>query len=441
MGWFNRFTRKNRAPRQGSVAAATRNNKSNANSRLSSAANSILGNLGTMGNRQKRFGNTRNANNTGENTAERVKKLKNSFSAADKAKAEEAKDILMEELQPTGTIKNKLKDLQANLKKDGPVIISKDLEEPIKRILGFYLLVVSGYDKIKSIFKGLIPPSLITAPSKSDIAEITEITGAQRGGGNMTVDGNTKDILDKAIGVFVLVFYASAVMFKVFIAAVAVIAIMAVAMSGKASPESAVGSIAIGQALSRSAVIDSFDGLKLIRYAGMDNLFAPEWRFGVINKLRVKVGLTKNNISKRFKRINIRGHAIIYDPVSERIIFDGKEIVLSDKGWIREDGTLLSQPIQGTFINTILVDAVNNDTMRELHAIKANGNFPQPKARENLPPPKAPVNLPPPPVGHKGQHSISEWEKVDQDGETWYENVETGETAWNLPPGGTVVRV
>jgi hypothetical protein len=51
------------------------------------------------------------------------------------------------------------------------------------------------------------------------------------------------------------------------------------------------------------------------------------------------------------------------------------------------------------------------------------------------------ANIPPPPVGHKGPHSVSRWEKVDQDGETWYENVETGETAWNLPPGGTVVRV
>jgi len=52
---------------------------------------------------------------------------------------------------------------------------------------------------------------------------------------------------------------------------------------------------------------------------------------------------------------------------------------------------------------------------------------------------KALKNLPPPPVGHKGVYTPSKWTKIIQDGETWYENVETGESAWKLPEGARLV--
>jgi hypothetical protein len=164
MGWF---TKKNKGPRSGSVAATMRNarnaNARNANSRLSSAANNILKNLGSMGNKQERFGNKRNANNNGKNTSRRVNDLKISFAAADKAKKE-----FMEESEKA------LKKSEFTLKLDADD--RKDLFISFNKLKDNNLSPPTN-EKVKKVYKYFIPLYLYFAkyiPDKMGLSKFSE---------------------------------------------------------------------------------------------------------------------------------------------------------------------------------------------------------------------------------------------------------------------------
>jgi hypothetical protein len=350
MGWF---TKKNKGPRSGSVAATMRNarnaNARNANSRLSGAANNILKNLGSMGNKQERFGNKRNANNNGKNTSRRVNNLKISFAAADKAKKE-----FMEESEKA------LKKTEFSLKLDADD--RKDLFISFNKLKDNNLSPPTN-EKVKKVYKYFIPLYLYFAkyiPEKMGLSKF----------------GSSKmDSFEKKLETFL--------------------------------DNINTGTVGGGQEDdSKYEDVDEYNSLwpklmSAVRTMAMWQMFS-------------------------FSMSGFGGLSVQPDPILLFIYFIMFGMICFAAS-LSIIGLLVN--LMGS-VSVVLFKHLTGSKSEQQKATKIISDNPLFKNKDLK-------NLPH--VGHKGVYTPSRWKAVIDNGERWYENMETGESVWTLPPGAQIV--